>query len=54
MDIEGIREVIREICAANVGSREWDALVTEWLNDPGLFKDEMLIRLPGSDEVTKG
>ena len=54
VDIEGIREDIREICAANVGSREWDALVTEWLNDPGLFKDEKLIRLPGSDEVTKG
>ncbi len=52
--MESVYESIAAVCAANVGSLQWDALVEEWLNDPALVKNETLIRLPGADEVTRG
>ena len=51
--IDELRDYIREVCMVGVQNTQWNALLSEWKNDPDLKIDLDTIRLVGMDEVGK-
>lgn len=51
VDINDVYSIVEAVCMTGVNNTQWDALVSEWLNDPKLVKNEELIRALGASEV---
>ena len=51
--IDELRDYIRDVCMVGVQNTQWNALLSEWKNDPDLKIDLDTIRLVGMDEVGK-